>query len=373
MRGGRRRLGYALLLAVGLHLDLLLLFGWLMHGAAGRLRVAEGEETIGVEAIDPETARQLLAELDQQDQEQEEQEKKQEEAEREAIKAPGQVVQLPKPVTPMERPRDAKYVAEDDSKVEKETKKQGRYDDRAAAPPMLAMRSQTPAETSAPPTPPGAEGSPGARRREQAQPPAPEAPAAPTPAIPDPDGIHPLQPGLPPRAPTDPAETAGAGRRSPGTMPLTPSSTQLAQAIGGGTQDHLPDVDDGANTALNAKGWKFATFFNRIKRQVAQHWRPAEQYEKRDPTGHIYGSGQWVTMLHISLKPDGSLSGVTVAKPSGLEFLDDEAIEAIKRASPYPNPPTQLVGQDGMIAFKFGFFFDVDGGPRMKVYRYSGI
>ena len=93
--------------------------------------MAEGEETIGVETIDPETARQLLAELDQQDQEQEEQEKKQEEEEREAIKAPGQVVELPEPVTPTERPRDAKFVAEDDSKVEKETKKQGRYDDRA--------------------------------------------------------------------------------------------------------------------------------------------------------------------------------------------------------------------------------------------------
>ena len=371
MRGGRRRLGYALLLAVGLHLDLLLRFGWLMHGAAGRLRVAEGEETIGVETIDPETARQLLADLDQQDQAEEEAEKQKEEQEREAVKAPGQVVQLPKPAVE-ERPRDAKYVSEHDSKVEKETKKQGRYDDRAAAPPMLAMRSPTPSEAPTPPSPPGAEGSPGERRRERAQPPAPEAPPAPTPAIPDPDGIHPLQPGLP-QAPRDPAQAAGGGRRVPGSMPLMPSSMQLAQAIGGGTQDHLPDVDDGANTALNAKGWKFATFFNRIKRQVAQHWRPAEQYEKRDPTGHIYGSGQWVTMLHISLKPDGSLSGVTVAKPSGLEFLDDEAIEAIKRASPYPNPPTQLVGQDGMIAFKFGFFFDVDGGPRMKVYRYSGL
>jgi TonB family protein len=372
MRGGRRRLGYALLLAVGLHLDLLLLFGVLMHGAAGRVRVVEAEESIGVETIDPEAARQLLAELDR-EQAAEEEKKQEEEAEkeREATKAPGQVVQLPQPAKE-ERPRDAKYVAEHDSKVEKETKKQGRYDDRSAAPPpILAMRSPSPAEPS-PPGSPGSPGSPQARRNERPKPPAPEAPPAPTPALPDPDGIHPLQPGLP-QSPREPEEMAGAGKRAPGNMPLTPNSAQLAQAIGGGTQDHLPDVDDGANTALNAKGWKFASFFNRIKRQVAQHWRPADQYEKRDPTGHIYGSGQWVTMLHVSLKPDGSLSGVSVAKPSGLEFLDDEAIEAIKRASPYPNPPSQLVGDDGMIAFKFGFFFDVDGGPRMKVYRYSGL
>jgi TonB family protein len=148
---------------------------------------------------------------------------------------------------------------------------------------------------------------------------------------------------------------------------------QLARAIGGGTQDHLPDVDDGDITGLNAKSWKFASFFNRIKRQVAQHWRPAEQYEKRDPTGNIYGSGQWVTMLRIALSPDGSVNSVAVEKPCGLEFLDDEAVEAIKRGGPYPNPPAQLVGDGGVISFRFGFFFDVAGGPRMKVYRYSGI
>jgi TonB family protein len=372
MRGGRRRLGYAMLLAVGLHLDLLLLFGWLLHGAAGRMRTVAGEETIGVETIDPETARQLLAEMDQrQEPAEKSDEEKKEEKEREAIQAPGQVVQLPTPAVPMERPRDAKYVAENDSKVEKETKKEGRFDERQAAPQMLAMRApvgQEPREPSS-----GSAGSPTARRSERPQPPSPEAPPAPTPAVPDPDGIHPLQPGLP-RSAQEESEMAGSGaRRPPGGMPLMPSTMQLAQAIGGGTQDHLPDVDDGANTSLNAKGWKFASFFNRIKRQVAQHWRPAEQYEKRDPTGNIYGSGQWVTMLHVQLKPDGTLSGVSVAKPSGLEFLDDEAIEAIKRASPYPNPPTQLVGDNGTIAFKFGFFFDVDGGPRMKVYRYSGL
>lgn len=361
MRGGRRRLVYALLLAAGLHLDLLLLFALLLHGS-GVARPVDAEEVIGIDAVDPEAARELLADLDEEQQKREEEEAQKE---RESLKAPGQVVELPTPPTPMERPRDAKYVAEHDSKVEREMKKQGRFDERQATPPVLAMRS--PGERA-----PGGAPSAGGERRAQPQPPAEQAPPAPTPVPADPDGVHPLEPGLP-RSAKDAPATSGAGKQAPGGMPLTPNAMQLARAIGGGTQDHLPDVDDGATTALNAKGWKFATFFNRVKRQVAQHWRPADQYEKRDPTGNIYGSGQWVTMLHIQLKPDGSLSGVTVAKPSGLEFLDDEAIEAIKRGGPYPNPPAQLVGENGMIAFKFGFFFDVEGGPRMKVYRYSGL
>ena len=380
MRGGRRRLVYALLLAAGLHLDLLLLLGYMLHGAGPGARHLKGqaeEETIGIDTVDPETARELLAELDRTaeaaEKKAEEEAEKQAEKERESLQAPGQVVDLPPPPTPSDRPRDAKYVAEHDNKVDKEMKRQGRFDDKPMTPPLLAMR--TPAERATSPgtsSPPPAE-TRSARRGRTPTPPAPEA-AQPVPA--DPDGIHALEPGLPREDRDDPAvdpATGSPGKHRPGSMPLLPNSLQLARAVGAGTQDHLPDVDDGATTSLNAKGWKFASFFNRIKRQVAQHWHPADQYEKRDPTGHIYGAGQWVTFLRIQLKPDGSLSGVSIEKPSGLEFLDDEAVEAIKRGSPYPNPPSQLIGDGGVIAFKFGFFFDVDGGPRMKVYRYSGL
>jgi TonB family protein len=194
----------------------------------------------------------------------------------------------------------------------------------------------------------------------------------------DPEGALPEAPAMGTVEPQPPQDSR-AGKDAPADLSkqrrpiaLMPTSTQLARAIGGGTLDHLVDIDEGPGTSLNAKQWKFASFFNRVKRQVAQHWHPAAQYEKRDPTGNIYGSGQWVTLLQVMLKPDGSLASVNVAQPSGLEFLDDEAVEAIKRGQPYPNPPTQLVSE-GVVGFRFGFFFDVDGGPRMKVYRYSGL
>jgi TonB family protein len=300
---------------------------------------------------------------------QEDEEAKQEEDERESVKAPGQVVDLPPPPVPSDRPRDAKFVAEHDVKVDREMKRQGRFDDKPATPPLLAMRTPT-SKAAAPGGPSAPPGQAGRARKPSAE--SPPAPEAPEPVPQDPDGAHALAPGVPRSSKDDPA-MGSPDKHPPGSMPLVPNSMQLARAIGAGTQDHLPEVDDGPTTALNAKGWKFASFFNRIKRQVAQHWRPADQYEKRDPTGNIYGSGQWVTFLRVVLKPDGTLSGVAVDKPSGLEFLDDEAVEAIKRGSPYPNPPSQLIGEGGLIAFKFGFFFDVDGGPRMKVYRYSGL
>jgi TonB family protein len=152
---------------------------------------------------------------------------------------------------------------------------------------------------------------------------------------------------------------------------LVPTEQQLARAIGGGTQDALNDVDDGDETALNSKRWRFSSFFNRVKRQVAEHWHPDEVYRQRDPTGAVYGRHNRYTELRIQLKPDGRLSNVAIALPSGLEFLDDEAIEAFKEAGPFPNPPRQLIEANGLINFGFGFLFDLNGPPQMRLFRYN--
>jgi TonB family protein len=150
-----------------------------------------------------------------------------------------------------------------------------------------------------------------------------------------------------------------------------PSEQQMARAVGSGSQDALKDIDDGEETALNSKRWKFASFFNRVKRQVADHWHPEEAYRRGDPTGSVYGSKNRLTVLRVQLKPDGSLANVALEQPSGVEFLDDEAIEAFKQAQQFPNPPRQLVDDGGVINFRFGFLFELSGAPRMRLFRYN--
>ena len=83
-----------------------------------------------------------------------------------------------------------------------------------------------------------------------------------------------------------------------------------------------------------------------------------------------YGKRNRYTELRIQLKPDGRLGNVAVFQPSGLDFLDDEAIEAFKQAAPFPNPPRQLVEANGLINFGFGFLFDLNGPPEMRWFKY---
>jgi TonB family protein len=169
---------------------------------------------------------------------------------------------------------------------------------------------------------------------------------------------------------TDQTGGGGAPAKTPN---LRPTEDVLERAVGGGSVDHLTDADEGEFTALNSRKWKYATFFNRMKRQVAQNWHPDQVYLRRDPTGNIYGTRDRLTVLRVSLKPNGSVAEIYVAKQSGVDFLDDEAVRAFREAQPFPNPPAGLVdGRSNLITFSFGFHFAIGGDrSRWKVFRYQ--
>jgi TonB family protein len=283
----------------------------------------------------------------------------------------GQVVDTAKP--PVEiRPDEAKYLAEHDTKVDKETR--GKVGDGQAGA-RVEHRGSQPA---APPPSP----EPGRRGVDTPGPLAMRAPMEKRPAgardglAPSPDGTErpvgeEAERPAPPTTGGPEAEGNGELQAQPHVGDLHPSDPDVSRALGAGSQDYLPDVDEGEETLVNTKRWKYATFFNRVKRAVAHSWRPEMAYRLRDPTGQIYGLKNRMTVLKVSLKPDGSLRDVLLERPCGVDFLDDEAISAFKEAQPFPNPPIGLVDKESnLITFRFGFYFEISGAPVFKVYRY---
>ena len=137
-----------------------------------------------------------------------------------------------------------------------------------------------------------------------------------------------------------------------------------------GSIDHVPDVDKGNGTFLNTREYRHAWFFNRLKRSVQQHWHAIEAHRRHDPMGRVYGVRDRLTVLEVTLTASGSLEDVHVSKDSGVGFLDDAAISAMRQAEPFPNPPEGLKDASGLIRFKVGFFMEIDGsGFRMFRYR----
>lgn len=125
-----------------------------------------------------------------------------------------------------------------------------------------------------------------------------------------------------------------------------------------------------AETATNSRKWRLSSFFNRVKKQVAAHWHPEDPFRRADPTGTVYGRRNRLTVLRVRLNPGGELASLEIEQSSGIALLDDQAIAAFRTAQPFPHPPPDLVA-DGNIAFRFGFLFQLDAGPKVRMFRYA--
>lgn len=282
-------------------------------------------------------------------------------------KPKGQVVDLGQ--TNEKTPKDARFLAEHDSSVEKETRSRHA---KAGYERPLPTPSAPGANVRAPPgqggqaerSVPGAEGTPGSKR-------AAEQKVAVAPSQ-SPEGELPG-----PRAPREggaPTPAPGAGGEGGERRAGTPSDNlhiapgTLARIAGGPAPDHLDGIDEGEATFLNAKGWKYATYFNRIKQAVAATWDPMTPLDARDPDRTMFGYKDRFTLLGVTLDDTGHLKSLVVEQTSGVEFLDRAAMTAFRTAEPFMNPPRGIVDQRGEIRFSFGFFLEM-GRSGLRIYR----
>ncbi len=291
----------------------------------------------------------------------------------------GQVVDIAKPAIEM-RPDIARFLAEHDSKVAKETKGAiGKGQAGAPTPPAPPPLPLPPPPIATRPTPqpvPGPKSSVLSMRGPLGTKiPGPSNAAAEIQTL-GPDGNLAHQAGA---GAVRPPETPGAGavpNSSPPSKPvpnLLPSRQALQQTMGmgSGSPDYLEDLEDASSTSLNSKKWTYADFFNRVKRAVAEEWHPDELLKQHDPQGNIYGAVDRKTVLKVRLTPEGRVADVKVAKSSGVDFLDAEAMSAFARGQPYINPPPGLVESDKFIRFNFGFIVQLSGRTSFKFYKYS--
>ncbi|HSY38784.1 MAG TPA: hypothetical protein VLA79_04625, partial [Polyangia bacterium] len=225
-----------------MHAELLLLVGiglyWYAPRSADLARGLSGDEqgpSIDVGTVDDDEAREIVADLEKQEEERKAEEARKEE---QAVHPPGQIVDLPAP-REEKRPDSAKFVSEHDSSVERETKKYGRFEDNArqgdasgtastSQPAMpkgdgrLAMRTPDLGRFLRGAT--GATGEPSRAGRPGSS------YGALDPGSPDPQGAF---SGLGAEA----RPKQGGGARGGSGLALVPTDQQLARAIGSGTQD----------------------------------------------------------------------------------------------------------------------------------------
>ncbi len=261
---------------------------------------------------------------------------------------PGQLVQQDRIVDERPPERDTPYVSEFDNRTDRPTR----------AP------KQHPIPGAQPSGDDGRDGKPS---------PSPQTSAQPLALLP---GTQPSDVDGDPNDPLD-ADARGEVPLPGGRVPLpapagSPGARKaLTKSLGqAGGFDDVDDAADDDETSVDSKRWKYASFFNRVRSAVSQHWHPEVVHAANDPDGRRFGTKTRRTRLHISLNPDGSLHRVKLDASCDVGYLDEEAIHAVRTAAPFTNPPPGLVDPStGFIEFSFGFIFEFSGESRIFRYR----
>ncbi len=141
---------------------------------------------------------------------------------------------------------------------------------------------------------------------------------------------------------------------------LLPVGDRLDGAGGGRPMsERLPGVEEGDETRLNTRAFKYAAFYRRVAEAIRSEWDPNRAWDGIDPQDRVYGRAARRVAVDIVLDRAGRLVAAKVAASSGLAFFDREALRAIDAAAPFPNPPTGLLNPEGHVVLaSYGLLFE---------------
>ncbi len=121
--------------------------------------------------------------------------------------------------------------------------------------------------------------------------------------------------------------------------------------------DGYGEVEEGDETALSSREFRFATFLNQMRSAIAEIWYPTVEaaIRERDPEGRDVFFRERTVVLELTLGPSGELRRLRIAESSEVAFVDDVAVAAVRKAQPFSNPPRAMFGQGGEARIPFAF------------------
>jgi TonB family protein len=275
----------------------------------------------------------------------------------------GTVVELPpqRSAEADEAPRDARFLAERNQKVEKET-----FSRFAGEYPRLAPAPQPGAEG-----PDAADGD-GGERGKRAESGEGDRAGAEVEGVEGPVGERlALAPG--PSAERGWGARGEGGRRAPGklTPDLSLGPGARARILAGPNMDgYGMGLETGDATHLSAAHFKYATFFNQLRNDIGREWIPRvrDAARARDPDGTMIFYKDRTVVLGITLDLDGKVTDLSVIESSNLSFFDRVALASVEAAQPFPNPPRGLFGSEEVT--RVPFLFTLTASERRPAIRW---
>ncbi len=150
----------------------------------------------------------------------------------------------------------------------------------------------------------------------------------------------------------------GRRARGKGGADLAVPSESLARIVGGPSMDGTHEgLEEGEETWLKSREFKYATFINQMRTGIGQQWYPRvrDAVRQRDPDGSLFAYKERTVVLAITLDTAGNVKDLSVLQSSSLDFFDRVAVASVREAQPFPNPPRGMFQPEGEVRIPFSF------------------
>jgi len=105
---------------------------------------------------------------------------------------------------------------------------------------------------------------------------------------------------------------------------------------------------DADTISLDTQEFKYVSYFSQIKRKIELVWSYPPEAGRRGLFGKL--------LLKFTILKDGTLAGLKLLDSTGHEILDNEALRAVKLASPYPPFPKRIHKEKLNIVASFSYY-----------------
>ncbi len=123
-------------------------------------------------------------------------------------------------------------------------------------------------------------------------------------------------------------------------------------------ENFTPNVRVGNQSELGTRAHPFAAYIAQVHRQIHRFWGDGFLADLDRKVGSDVYDRKLVTALELSIKPDGTLGQVVIARTSGVLPFDAAAIDAVGSAAPFGEPPQAIKSRDGNVYITWHFHRD---------------
>ena len=125
----------------------------------------------------------------------------------------------------------------------------------------------------------------------------------------------------------------------------------------------LPDdIKYGNFTALNTDRHLYYSFYSRMEEAIRHRWETyvrAAVFEFENGTRRLAMKDRYTTKLEVILDERGNFERAIMSEGSGVRSFDSAPVQAFRDAQKFPNPPREMVKDDGRIHIYYAFTIDV--------------